>query len=686
MNTKITNMKLRTKMFLYILTATIIIYALIIGFITHSSQNMAVASAQLLAKTKAAEIANITKNYMEQAMDATRIVAHCFEGLKKTGKVTRAELNKVMIEVLEKNPDFLCVWTIWEPNALEGNDKPYVNTPGSDITGRYLTGFNRSGDDISISTAQNYDVEGLGDYYLIPRKTRKETLSEPYYYTYASDVSKEFYEVTTSCPIIVDNVCIGVVGIDLDLSKLQEINKEVTIYETGFSGIISNEMKIAAFHDAEMIDKSALDYYINDQEKIEKAIQRGKEFFHEDISFVSNKEVLRAFQPITVGKTTTPWSFVVEIPMEEVINEARTNFYYSLIGGVLGILVLAWVIYLITGSITRPIIKSIYFAQQVSKGDLTVTLQINRKDEIGDLANSLNNMILKLREIVEKIKRGSGNIASASLQMSSSAQTMAQGANQQASATEQVSSSMEEMVANIQQNTENSQQTQQIAIKGAQTVKEGYGSVAFSLESMKEIATKISIIGEIANKTDLLAVNAAIEAARAGEQGKGFSVVATEVRKLAEHSRIAANEINEISTNGVSKSEKAGKQLESIVLEMEKTLQLVKEITSSSIEQNLGANQINSAIQQLNLVTQQNAAISEEIATSAEELASQSESLEEAIEFFKLGNQEEFKKPDNKNAAQTKNTPNEHFKSEHKKGYEYKLEENVSDTDFEKFK
>lgn len=301
-----------------------------------------------------------------------------------------------------------------------------------------------------------------------------------------------------------------------------------------------------------------------------------------------------------------------------------------------GILLSITFAYIITRAIAVPIGKGVEFAKLVASGDLTADIDIDQKDEVGILIKSLKEMIVKLREVVGGVVSGSDNIAAASQEMSANSQQVSEGASEQASSAEEVSSSMEQMSANIQQNTDNAQQTEKIAAKAAEDINEGSSNVNNTVESMKAIAEKVSIIGDIAFQTNILALNAAVEAARAGEHGKGFAVVAAEVRKLAERSQVAAGEIDDLSKSSVDVADKSGKLLEAIVPDIQKTSQLVQEITAASLEQNSGADQINSAISQLNQVTQQNAAASEEMATSSEELSSQAMQLREIISFFKV--------------------------------------------------
>lgn len=286
--------------------------------------------------------------------------------------------------------------------------------------------------------------------------------------------------------------------------------------------------------------------------------------------------------------------------------------------------------------LSTPLINISQGAKRIAEGDLNTSFEIYDTIELGILGGSMNRMVEKLKELIGAIKQSANQIKNASDQISSGSQSFSQGASEQASAAEEVSSSMEEMVSNIQQNANNAKDTESISKRASKEIDKVGKASADSLNSINEIAQKISIINEIAFQTNLLALNAAVEAARAGESGKGFAVVAAEVRKLAERSKIAAAEIDGLSVSSVNVTKEASELLTQILPQITKTTALIQEIAGASLEQNRGAHQINQAINQLSQITQQNASGSEELAASAEELSAQAESLTELIQYFKI--------------------------------------------------
>ena len=398
------------------------------------------------------------------------------------------------------------------------------------------------------------------------------------------------------------------------------------------------------------------------------------------------------------------WAIFSTISIEEVmipINKMGLNFLF--IGFVI-ILILIVFAYYISRSFSTPIKKSVLFAEEIAKGNLLATIDINQKDETGKLVVALNAMVAKISEIMAQVENSSTQIVGISAQLadagkmtSNSSQQLSEGASEQAASTEEVSSSMEEMAANIQQNSDNAQQTEQLSSRTNKDIDLVVKDVNSTLEAMLHITDKISIIREIAERTDLLAINAAIEAARAGASGKGFAIVANEIRILAEKSKLASKEINSLSVSSIEIAQKSTNLLAKVVPSIGQTTQLIQEISVASFEQNSGATQVNNAIQQLNTITQVNASSAEELAANSEELSTtasqldiQAEVLQRTISFFiqnrKVSNQikETVKEDFNMEQKIISISPNETIK---KDGVEIKLEDNnFSDDDFTHYK
>lgn len=357
---------------------------------------------------------------------------------------------------------------------------------------------------------------------------------------------------------------------------------------------------------------------------------------------------------------------------EKLFEYVAQEKIYEWIFNVIIILLSILLGYIISANIINSVNKTVAFSQSMAKGDLTEELDVDQKDEIGILANEFEKMTKKIEQVIEAIKESSAQISGGADEMNNNSQMISQGANEQASSIEEISSAIEQMTATINQNTEQAVKAQRISEESSEEMQESSKVMIQAIDAMKEIAQNISVISEIADKTDMLAINAAVEAARAGEEGRGFAVVANEIRKLAENTQNAAKKIENLTKNSVKIADTAGEELMKIVPKIQKTSQYVKEISTASIEQNSSANEISNSINQFNQVTQQTAASTEELAASIEQLTSQAEQLFEIVSFFKTKSQNSFSTKKKTSFVSNKKTKN------------YSANDNF-DNDFEKF-
>lgn len=625
--------KLKLKLNVYILSAATIIYCIAIGYISYRLKEIAYADSVEIVKGSTREYRNKISEGLNVMMESARTMKNAFEVYQKLNPENREEFyDHLLTSNFAKHPEYLSVGVYWELKAL---DKTYKKK-----NGRFWNGFFREGDKIVNQKAiEDTTNQELTTTYYQVRRMNKETIVNPYY----DQTTKEMKGIlmTSLLTPIQDEAgqFVGMVGIDVSLSHMNQLIASIKPYQEAVSYILSENRIIVAHTDTLLTGKNfisslAADSSVFKNEAFGNNLDSNISFTYKNST--NGEEYFVSFEPITIDNKDTKWIIGVEVPTKVILSEAHEVLVKTLVAGILGLILLYLIIYFIAGRISDPIVKGVEFAKSISAGNLNAQLSIGQNDEIGDLAEALSLMAARLTKIMSEIIQSSDTIANSSLELLNSSERLADGANHQAASSEEISTSMEQMVSRIHQNTRNAQETEKIAIKATQGIQSGNESTKALILSMNNIAKKISIVGEIAKQTNLLAINAAIEASRYGMQGKGFAVVAAEIKKLAEKSQLAAKEINELSTSGLIQAKETGNKLLEIIPDIEQTAKLVQEIVASSLEQKISSEEINQGIQQLNKVTQQNAGSSFELSLNSKNISKQAENLKKLIAYFRI--------------------------------------------------
>ncbi len=627
-------MKIKSLSYKIIIIVGIIIFLLIViltlYFASVSRKNtIKNTEEQIVMKTDYLSLQ--IKSLIDDAFDIIKNEAENLEILDNKKVLTKELSIKLLGSNLNKDTNFTGMCLIFEPNTLCSNDTSYSNMMDKNFFIPYL--YYNSDKSINVAPLINWDVLGDGDYYLIPKNTHKPLLTEPYLYP----INGTIVNMITLVEIIKkDGHFAGITTADYDVKFMNEfaekLRKETYDGQVEIS-IVSNEGNIVVnTADTSIVGKNITDIFDNDEltQQMLQDIKNGvNEQKYAKGYFIVNKA-------IKFGNTDNYWRVQIAISRDYILQNVRKQTAIIFIISFILLLISIVIVYILIQKYIKPISKLSEISKELSKGNFNVDVEVKGDDEIGILSKNFKTMIDNLTRLISNIQIASTSVLNASEQLSGISVNLSQNAGEQAATAEEISSSMVEMLAIVQSNTKKSQHTSEISSNAADNMEKNKELILTTLSSIADINKKITIISEIADKTDILSINAAIEAARAGDAGRGFAVVAQEIRKLADKTQFAAHEIDDLSKKNIAISQISTKQLEKIIPEIVKSAELVDDIVVASQEQETNIDSINSAVIQMTGTTNENSATAEEMAASAEELQAQAEQLKELISTFKF--------------------------------------------------